>query len=402
MKIAIVSDMHLGYERFSEDAFLQAKEALHKASESADAIIIPGDIFDKRYPKPDIISQVMKIFREISSKNFGAEVTEYSGENKIYTKKPIVAIPGTHERIAKGKENAVQLLSLAGLLIDTSEAVTTLSKEDEKVCIFGLGGVSEEMVKAELEKLDPKPVAGAFNIFMFHQSTYELLPFSDSFIKYSELPKGFDLYVCGHMHNRVEAKVHGKTLLIPGSTVLTQLKSEEQGNKGFMIFDTKDYTHEFIKINSRPFIIKEISVNNATVEKVIEECRSVISNEILKGGVKPILKIKISGVASKGFEKADMGLHSLAAKYAKEAIISFDTQSLSIEGEDSRINELRDGKVDSMPVKELGLHMLSEKFNKSKTKGSFKPSDLFAILSSDESKDKVLKTAGELLLEENN
>ena len=400
MKIAIVSDMHLGYERFSEDALSQAKEALQKASELADAIIIPGDIFDKRYPKPDVISQAMKLFREILSKNFGAEVAEYSGQNKIYTKKPIVAIPGTHERIAKGKENAVQLLSLAGLLVDTSEATTTLSKGDERVCIFGLGGVSEEMVKPELESLNPKPVPGAFNIFMFHQSIYELLPFSSTFIKYSDLPEGFDLYACGHMHNRVEAKVHGKPLLIPGSTVLTQLKSEEQGNKGFIIFDTESYKYEFVKIKSRPFIIKEISANQTDAEKIIEECKSTISDAVSKGGVKPILKIKISGTASRGFEKADMGLQSIAAKYSKEAIISFDTQSLSIEGSESAMEELREGKVDSMPVKELGMHLLSEKLSKSKVRGSFKPSELFTLLSSEESKDKVLKAAGELLLKE--
>jgi len=62
MKIAIVSDLHLGYERFYEDAYLQAKEALEKASSMADMLIIPGDLFDNRSPKPEVLAQGMNIF----------------------------------------------------------------------------------------------------------------------------------------------------------------------------------------------------------------------------------------------------------------------------------------------------------------------------------------------------
>ena len=48
--------MHIGYERFYDDAYTQAKEALERASELADAIIIPGDVFDRRAPKPEVMA----------------------------------------------------------------------------------------------------------------------------------------------------------------------------------------------------------------------------------------------------------------------------------------------------------------------------------------------------------
>ena len=102
---------------------------------------------------------------------------------------------------------------------------------------------------------------------MFHQSVYEILPFSDDFIHYNELPKGFDLYVDGHIHSRVEADVHGKKFLIPGSTVLTQLKEGEQDDKGFILFDTQSYTYQFVKIKCRKFVFKNISFENATPKK---------------------------------------------------------------------------------------------------------------------------------------
>ena len=44
MKIAILSDFHLGYERFKEDAYVQAREAMEKAAGLCDMLIIPGDI----------------------------------------------------------------------------------------------------------------------------------------------------------------------------------------------------------------------------------------------------------------------------------------------------------------------------------------------------------------------
>ncbi|MCL5115246.1 MAG: metallophosphoesterase family protein, partial [Candidatus Marsarchaeota archaeon] len=345
MKIAIVSDMHLGYERFLEDAFAQAKEALEKASAMADAIIVPGDIFDKRYPKPEIIAQAINLFRDISSKTYAASITSYTGNGRIYTKAPIIAIPGTHERIAAGKENAVQLLSLAGLLADTSEATTVISKGNEKVAVFGLGGVSDEMAKDEILRLSPKPVAGAFNIFVLHQSIYEMLPFSDRFIKYSDLPKGFDLYICGHMHSRVEAEVNGKKLLVPGSTVLTQLKGEEQGRKGFILFDTQSYEHKFISIDSRPFIVEEVHTDGAQPDSVVKECENRILKNIPESKRAPIIKLKIFGNATKGYDKIDTATRELAAKYSKKAFIFFDTQQLKSREAEQMINEVRNGKV---------------------------------------------------------
>ena len=133
-----------------------------------------------------------------------------------------------------GKDNALNLMGLAGLLVDTSEATTIIEKDGEEVAIFGFGGIAEERVREQLVALDPKPVDGMFSIFMFHQSVYEILPFSDDFIHYDELPKGFDLYVDGHIHSRIEHTVHGKPFLIPGSTVLTQLKDGGAGAEGFL------------------------------------------------------------------------------------------------------------------------------------------------------------------------
>lgn len=139
MKLAIVSDLHIGYERFYEDAYIQAKEALDMASMAADAVLLPGDIFDRRNPKPEVMAQAVNLFRDLKEKKWNARVSEFRSTRgvKAYTDVPIIAIPGTHERTMEGRENPISVLALAGLLVDTSEATSILEKNGEKVSEIG-------------------------------------------------------------------------------------------------------------------------------------------------------------------------------------------------------------------------------------------------------------------------
>lgn len=398
MKIAIVSDMHIGYERFADDAFIQAKEALEKASTMADAIIMPGDIFDKRAPKPEVIAQAINIFRELSKKQWKATVSSFESKNlKIHTHIPLIAISGTHERTSFGKENPLSLLALAGLLVDTSESTTIIEKDGEKVAIFGLGGLSEEMVKAQLQEINPKPIKGMFNIFMFHQSTYELLPFSNDFIHNEDLPVGFDLYVNGHIHSKVEATVHGKKFLIPGSTVLTQLKEGEQEDKGFILFDTLTSNHEFIKINSRQFVHRKIHFDNADPKTVRENCETEIDQILSKATSKPIIKLKLEGTIAHGFNNTDLPLQSVLQKYSEKALLEIDNSKLQNPEFESEIESLRENKIGNMPVKELGMNIFGSKLKEAKFDENINYSELFNILSSPLKKEKVMGEAIEFL-----
>ncbi len=401
MRIAIVSDMHIGYERFADDAFKQAKEALEMASSMADAIIMPGDIFDRRSPKPEVMAQAINIFREISKKPWKVKVSSFNGRGtNSHTSIPVIGISGTHERTAFGKDNPLSLLGLAGLIVDTSEATTVIEKDGEKVAIYGLGGLAEERVKDTLAELDPKPIEGIFNIFMFHQSVYEILPFSNDFIHYEDLPKGFDLYVDGHIHSRVDATVHGKKFIIPGSTVLTQLKEGEQDGKGFVIFDTKTYSYEFVEIGSRKLVFKTLEFNAAKPGDVRERCEDEIDG-ILKGtSNRPIIKLKLEGTIDSGFSGADMPIHSIVVKYSQKAIIEIDSSKLTNPETQSDIENLRDSKIGSMPIKDLGMSILGSKLKEQKFAESLNYVELFNILSDSSKKEKVLKEAMGFLIGE--
>ncbi len=398
MKIAITSDFHLGYERFRKDAFEQCQEALSKAAEAADAIIIPGDIFDMRAPKPDVIAEAINIFRNLSKRQWKAAAVEVSAANKAYTNVPVLAIPGTHERRAQGAENAVTLLGLAGLLVDVSDGYAVLEKGKERVMVYGIGGISEERFGDVLKGLDPKPREGCFSIFMFHQSVHELLPFSDDFVHADELPRGFDLYVDGHIHNRVEMKAHGKHLLIPGSTVLTQLKAMEQEPKGFFVFDTETGEYEFHSIKSRAFVVVREEAGGKSAEELEKGIRKAIDAALSGLSGVPIVRVEVSGKLDGGARSIDVDYASIVKAYEGRAVVDIAKPGIEDVGHDADADSLRKGELESMPVKDYGLGLFLEKLKASKYSLPISASQLFELLSADTSKDKAVKAALEKLL----
>ena len=395
MKLAIVSDLHIGYERFYEDAYIQAKEALDMASAAADAVLLPGDIFDRRNPKPEVMAQAVNLFRDLKEKKWNARVSEFRSTRgaKAYTDVPIIAIPGTHERTMEGRENPISVLALAGLLIDTSEATSIIEKDGEMVSVYGMGGLSEETIREKIPDV-PKP-EGLFSVFMFHQSVYELLPFNDHFIHLEDLPAGFDLYIDGHIHNKIIGKVHEKELLIPGSTVLTQLKESEQEPKGFFVYDTETGKYEFRKINSRPFVFLDLEFEDATPELFSSRAEMEIERVIKSNSTKPIIKLRIKGNIMKGFKSIDMPVRALRSKFLDSAFLEIDMSKLAdIETQES-IEELREGKFGNMSVKEMGMSLFSSKLKESGMESKINYVELFNILSTNK-KETALKEAMEL------
>ncbi len=401
MKIAVVSDMHIGYERFYDDAYEQAREALAKAAEMADVIVLPGDVFDKRAPKPEVIAQALSLFRELNGIEWKTKVEWFKGQGRAFSSAPIVAISGTHERTAAGKENPLGLLALAGLLIDASESQVLLEKDGERVAVYGLGGLSEERVVEKLKELDPKPVDGAFNIFMLHQSIYEILPFDNSFMHYDDLPKGFDLYLCGHIHSRVKSTVHGKLFLIPGSTVLTQLKEGEQEKKGFILFDTQKYSYEFVEIESRPFIVKRLEFKNASIAEIRKKCDEAIAECVERSKKKPIVKLYLEGTFELG-GSSELGLRALIMKHAGDAILEMDTSGLKEPEIEKSIEGIRENSIDSIGIKDIGMQLLRSRLKELGFKDAINVGELFEILSDQKTskKEKIIENALKFLEEE--
>lgn len=395
MRIALLSDFHLGYERFREDAYRQAEEALALAAESADVLLIPGDIFDNRQPSPEVLAEAITLFRELSKRKWKAGVVDFSGEGRNFTSIPIIAIPGTHERKAEGVEDAVDLLGLAGLLVDATNATVIVGKEGEKIAVRGLGGIADDRFREIVARENPKPVNGMFNVLFFHQSVYELLPFDKEYITLDELPKGYDLYVNGHIHAKVETTAHGKPFLISGSTVLTQLKAGEQERKGFFVYDTEKGDYAFHQIRSRRFILLKITVDGKDPATIEREIGTLIEKNC--GDDRPILRIELSGKVKDGFKNMQIETQEIIKRYSDSAIVELGRSG--IEAAASKKSEgLGSRLAEGVSIKDYGLGIFAERLRENKYALDRNPKELFDTLSSDEGKEKIVKKAiGQLL-----
>ncbi len=391
MKIALIGDCHLGFAfgtEKEEDSFRQFNEALDKAiSEKVDLILLPGDIFDVRIPRQEVWGRVMEIFQKpIHAQPSGVKLITYTnGEmpsEKALGGIPVVAIHGTHERRGDGFVNPVHIIAKGGFVVYLDKGTAVFEKNGEKVAIHGFSGVPEEFVADQLKKWNVKPVEGAKNLFMFHQSLKEYIYDPDStFIGIDDLPKGMDWYINGHIHWANFAPE--KKFVIPGSTVITQQRrTEAEKKKGFYIFETKDFKFQWHELKTqRPFYYEELTFDKAHPQEVLEKSRAAIQRIMSKKHeLKPMIKLKIRGKLETGKNVSNLNLDEISK--GLDAIISIDRE---IETDDlkKKIELLREQHGQKKSVEELGMDMVMRMLAETKYSG-VNPSEIIDSLSEGE------------------
>ena len=358
MIVGILSDTHLGYPRFYEDSFSQFDEAFRAACDASDVVILPGDIFDTKVPRFEVIAQAMHLFEYGKSKDWS------NGAKGQNSELPIVAIHGTHDRRSKEMINPVQLLEKSGFITNASDGVVIFEKSGadgrtEKVAIHGFGGTPEDEVHEELKARELKPVPGAYNILVLHQTITDIIPVAQG-ITLEDLPPGFDLYLDGHIHKRHLITRNGKTLLIPGSTVITQLKKEEEEPRAWVRLDTSKKEIKFIDIKSRPLHCIELSFEKAEPAQITDRCRKEIESALSKGEDMPIIRVQLKGSVKEGLKRENIDLSSLNELYGDKCFLQVDNE-LDSQGLKEKMESLRKMYEQKMSVREIGVQMLKQK-----------------------------------------
>ncbi|MCK5023583.1 MAG: DNA repair exonuclease [Candidatus Aenigmarchaeota archaeon] len=339
MRIAILSDMHfcsgLGTER-ENDSYEAFAEAIEKTSD-CDLILLGGDLFDTKNPTNEAFVKAMEIM--VSPLLLQNDIKLVQGLGKDISKiseialmgTPIVAIHGNHERRAKGLLNPVEALEKAGFLTYLHCNGVVFEKEGERVAIHGISGVPDQYSESVLGNWDPKPEHGTFNIFLMHQSVKEFM-YAPNTIELAKIPKGFDVYINGHIHEAEIGEHDGKPFLITGSLVPTQLKAESEKPKGFWIIDTSvrditrdvkprpaktvekgDVTIHWIELdNQRKMYYREYKKPN--VKDVEIELQKIVSES---DGKKPLIRVSLKG------EVSDTFVSELETKFGDKALLSF-------------------------------------------------------------------------------
>ncbi len=399
MKIAILSDFHLGFgkNRRKNESFQQVFSAFKEAlNHNPDLFLLQGDLFDESVPDQETWLEAFKLF-SVTKNAKKADLSIFKQKNgekqKIeFEGIPVVSIHGTHEFRGKDFANALSVLDQAGFMVYLHASEAIVSNENEILAIHGLGGVPEKKAKDVLQHYNPRPLEGMLNILLLHQSFKEFLPFDDEMIaslSLEDLPQNFDLIINGHFHADNEINNKNLRLLLPGSTVITQMKKNEANNpKKFFLYDTKTKTLEPIKIpGQRKFFYSELVFENASSEDVYKKVKKELETILKNPDKEPLIKLKLSGSLASGITSSDLDL-SFVKLLNENAIIYVDKNFSDIKFK-QKLENLRESHH-KKSISSLGIELLEKHLDETNVKKNFDVRRMFELLSKGE-KDKAIE-----------
>lgn len=409
MRIAIFSDLHLGFNTSErgEESFNAARSAFKLALENnTELILLAGDLFDTAIPSQETLLGAFVLFSEFAEKmksrgKSGCTEIERTpregGTAELLTLPPIISIHGTHEFRGKDYANVLQLLERAGFLIYLHTQKIRLQRKGEAdVVVQGMGGVPEKKALDALQALAPEPEKGATNIFLLHQSIKEFLPFEDDMVatlSLSSLPQGFDLVVNGHLHwHSTEKLPQGGTLLMPGSTITTQMKKlESEKGKGIFIFDTgegaKAKDAQFIPLpNQRKFFYHKVEFSAASAEDVLAKATALVEHDLTLAAshsIPPLIRLKLCGTLASGVSNSDVQLGAPDETFKGRAILSI-SREFETAGFKKKIAELREMQHSKKSVAAMGIEILEKNLSETGFNNAFDARRVFTLLADGE------------------
>jgi DNA repair exonuclease SbcCD nuclease subunit len=259
MRIAHISDTHLGYRQYNlderENDFYEAfNEAVDKAlEERADVLIHSGDLFDS--PAPPI--KALYAFKNALKK--------VEGKMKVFT------VLGDHDTPKRRGMAPHKLFDVPVLGIGKLEWV-----EVDGVLIAGISNLKGTLVdhlKKELSKFDSIAEKYRHSVLIAHQAIETHLPFEGAYeLKEDDLPRKATYYAFGHLHSRVLERFGEGWLAYSGSTEIVkkdEISAWKSKGKGFYLVDLEsDVTVHAVDLDIRPQM--EVTVSVDELEKLAE------------------------------------------------------------------------------------------------------------------------------------
>lgn len=259
MKFVHIADVHLDtpFKTISDRADLgverrlEQRKALKKVVDyikenNIEYLFISGDLYDEAYVRESSISFLNNLFKEIPN-------------TKIYI------APGNHDPYIKNSFYATYPWN-ENVKIFTNDVEKV---ENEDANIYGFGFNNFEMNNNQIKDIvldEPEKI----NILITHgdlgESRYNPMKLNE--IK----SKGFDYVALGHIHKRDDST----NVVYPGS--LISLGFDELGEHGMIVgeINNKELKKEFIKIDEREFVEKELDVSDIlSEEELIEKINSI-------------------------------------------------------------------------------------------------------------------------------
>jgi DNA repair protein SbcD/Mre11 len=256
-RFAHTSDIHLGAHRepalreLERKCFAKAMDMC--VEEAVDFLLISGDLFDVGVPDLGVVNDAVKKMRELR-------------EARI----PIYAIYGSHD-YTPTSTSVIDVLHTAGILTNIMQPSTEGGKlklrmftdPETGAKLTGIAARKVGLESKQYEILDRESLEKehGFKVFAFHSGITQFKPDylgEMETLDINSLPKGFDYYAGGHIHQRGEYHLPGyQRVVFPGPLFTgyggKDLEMTARGERrGFYIvdFDDKFRSMRFVPVPS--------------------------------------------------------------------------------------------------------------------------------------------------------
>lgn len=284
MRFAHISDTHLGFRQYGlsereEDFYCAFEDAVRRIIlERPDFVIHSGDLFDAHRPQPRALWVAQRCLSKLS-------------EKKI----PVYAITGNHDTLMrKGAMPAHVLFEGLDLRLIAEDKPFFVH---DGVFICGSPYVPayyKEGLRETLKILSGKAKGFKKSVIVLHQGLERYLPHEHE-IGMEDLPKNFDYYALGHIHNRIVQDFGKGKLAYPGSTELWSVNEYDDyknKDKGFYLVDLHGDEPEVQPVNLE--LSREILKRRLTGSGMAEEAMK-LKGELGSRSEKPLLYLEVKG-----------------------------------------------------------------------------------------------------------
>ena len=299
---AHLSDVHIGafrqpiLQNLVIDAFNKAMDLC--LQKKVDFIIISGDLFDSNIPDMGLLNSAVRKMGEVKEKGI-----------------PFYVIYGNHD-FSPTQTSIIDILQSANLFTKVTKSKTEEGKlklefttdERTKAKLCGISGRRQGIDREYYEILDRESLERekGFKVFVLHGAVSGYMPadlVEAEPMPVSNLPKGFEYYAGGHIHERLLNREHGYNIAYPGTlfgTNFTDLERSAKGEKrGFFLasFSDKLENIEFVPISVCGYDLREYNADDKTSVRVQNELSELVR------GIEPegkIVLLKVAGEMSGG------------------------------------------------------------------------------------------------------
>jgi len=328
--------------------------------EHVDFILICGDLFHVSIPDLSVVDEAVKKMREV-------------GDNGI----PIYAIYGSHD-YSPNSTSVIDVLASAGTikrivdweLVGDRIKLNFFIDPKTGAKITGISARKAGLESRYFEMLDRRALEheDGFKIFAFHAALNEFKPEylskMESFAT-TLLPKSFNYYAGGHVHDRSENSLRGyDRIMFPGALFPKDARDLERTVKGerrgfyIVSFDDEVYSHTFFEVSVFDDIYLEYEVSDKTATEAQKELQTKIQTAEVNGKV---VLLKISGRLSEG-KTADIDFQAIKQTLLIAGAIHVE---LNRYGVTSR--EYQAITVSGQNVNEIETNLLKENISSLKT-----------------------------------